>query len=165
MLWMFLTRRQVYGRNVELDSHLSVIREKRLSPRRASAAGGSLLPLSPRRTQVRLTPLLYQVSGHRQIYFRPRGGLSSARGTVCGLNRVLPRLAKLAGHLPFQSSTRLAPRGSCPSRPSSAGRSANASLSVRKNMPSILFRPKTERRKNFSSSQSLASLLWLTTTN
>ncbi len=31
------------------------------------------------RTQVRLKPLLYQVSGHRQIYFRPRGGLSSAR--------------------------------------------------------------------------------------
>jgi len=49
--------------------------EKRLSPRRASAADGSLLPLSPRRTQVRLRPLLNQVSGHRQIYFRPRGGL------------------------------------------------------------------------------------------
>jgi hypothetical protein len=56
-----------------------VLWEKRLSPRRASAAGGSLLPLSPRRTQVRLRPLLNQVSGHRQIYFRPRGGLSSAR--------------------------------------------------------------------------------------
>ncbi len=27
---------------------------------------GSLLPLSPRRTQVRLTPLLLLVSGHRQ---------------------------------------------------------------------------------------------------
>jgi hypothetical protein len=27
------------------------------------------------RTQVRLIPLLYQVSGHRQMYFRPRGGL------------------------------------------------------------------------------------------
>ena len=31
------------------------------------------------RTQVRLTSLLYQVSGYRQICFRPRGGLSSAR--------------------------------------------------------------------------------------
>ena len=52
------------------------LREKRLSPRRASAVGGSLLPLSPRRTQVRLRPLLLLVSGHRQRYFRPRGRLS-----------------------------------------------------------------------------------------
>jgi hypothetical protein len=49
-------------------------REKRLSPRRAPKR--SLLPLSPRRTQVRLTPLLLLVSGHRQICFRPRGRLS-----------------------------------------------------------------------------------------
>jgi hypothetical protein len=35
-------------------SSVSNFREKILSPRRASAAGGSLLPLSPRRTQVRL---------------------------------------------------------------------------------------------------------------
>jgi hypothetical protein len=38
----------------------------------------SLLPLSPRRTQVRLRPVLYQVSGHRQICFRPRGGASAS---------------------------------------------------------------------------------------
>ena len=36
----------------------SFLREKRLSPRRASAAGGSLLHLSPRRTRVCLIPLL-----------------------------------------------------------------------------------------------------------
>jgi hypothetical protein len=54
-----------------------VLWEKRLSPRRAPKR--SLLPLSPRRTQVRLKPLLYQVSGYRQICFRHRGGLYSAR--------------------------------------------------------------------------------------
>jgi hypothetical protein len=47
-----------------LRSH-DFCREKRLSPLRASAAGGSLLPPSPTRTQVRLSPLLYQVSGQR----------------------------------------------------------------------------------------------------
>jgi len=58
-------------------------RRKDFLPARASAAGGSLLPLSPRRTQARLRPLLYQVSGHRQIYFRPRRPLQR-KSTVCG---------------------------------------------------------------------------------
>ncbi len=39
----------------------------------------------------------------------------------------------------FKSSTRLVPRGSCPSRPSSAGRSACASLSARKICPAYFF--------------------------
>src|SRR5258707_8199444 len=39
----------------------------------------------------------------------------------------------------FKSSPRLVPRGSCPSRPYSAGRSANASLSVRKICPAYFF--------------------------
>src|SRR5580700_11833870 len=52
-------------------STFQLFREKRLSPRRASAAGGSLLPLSPRRTQVRLKPLLYQVSAIARVASAP----------------------------------------------------------------------------------------------
>src|ERR1700693_666722 len=58
------------------------IREKRLSPRRAP--GRSLLPLSPKPTQVRLKSLLYLV------WLTPdplrTHGPPSGKSTVCGLN-------------------------------------------------------------------------------
>ena len=96
----------------------------------------SLLPLSPRRTQVRLRPLLFQVSGHRQICFRPRGGLSSARVPSAGgekgggggrregergergqrsisLNSCLPRLINSRGTCHFNPQPVSSPRGSC----------------------------------------------------
>ena len=69
-----------------------------------------------------------------------------------------------ARHLPFQSSTRLVPRGSCPSRPFFRG----ALLALRFRLEKYAqhtFSTETERRKNSGSSQSLASLLRLTTTN
>jgi hypothetical protein len=68
---------------------------EKTSPRRAPKR--SLLPLSPRRTQVRLIPLLYQVSGHRQIYFRHRGGLSSARVYRLRLKQPAPTLSPSLG--------------------------------------------------------------------
>jgi hypothetical protein len=61
------------------------------------------------------------------------------KSTVCGLNSRRPLSRQGSGSPLFQSSTRLVPRGSCPSRPSSAGRSANASLSVRKICPAYFF--------------------------
>src|SRR5260370_5951528 len=66
------------------------IREKRLSPRRAP--GRSLLPLSPKRTQVRLKSLLNLV-WLRQIHSEPTGVLR-CKSAVCGLNGFLPRLAR-----------------------------------------------------------------------
>jgi hypothetical protein len=91
------------------------------------------------RTQVRLIPLLYQVSGHCQIYFRPRGGLGKRKSTVCGLNGCLPRLIYPRGtcHLNPRPVSFLAALAL--SRPSSAGRSANASLSARKICPAYFF--------------------------
>jgi hypothetical protein len=102
------------------------------------------------RTQVRLRPLLYQVSGHRQICFRSRGGLSSAR---------VPSAAyKPPQHLPFQYSTRLVPRGSC-AFPGLLPRVALLTLRFRfEKYAKHTFSTKTERRKNSGSSQSLASL-------
>ena len=61
---------------------LRIIWEKRLSPRRAPRR--SLLPHSPRRTQVRLKPLL-PLPGLRQIYIEPTGVLRR-KSAVCGLN-------------------------------------------------------------------------------
>src|SRR5271157_4763067 len=58
------------------------IREKRLSPRRAPRR--SLLPLSLKRTRVRLKSLLYLV-WLRQIYSEATVGLS-CKSAVCGLN-------------------------------------------------------------------------------
>src|SRR6202140_5627380 len=58
------------------------IREKRLSPRRVPRR--SLLPLSPKRTQVRLKSLLYRVRltpDSLRTHGRPSG-----KSTVCGLN-------------------------------------------------------------------------------
>ena len=113
--------------------------EKRLSPRRASTAGGSLLPLSPRRTPVRLKPLLYQVSGHRQICFRHRGGLSNARVPSAAQTASFPVSLTSRGtcHLNPQPVSlelaALAPPGLLPRR------SASASLSARKICPAYFF--------------------------
>src|ERR1700756_2933655 len=100
-----------------------VLREKRLSPRRAPKR--SLLPLSPRRTQVRLIPLLYQVSGHRQICFRPRGRLSGQEYRL-RLKQPAPTLSSsLGGPLylnphPVSFLAALAPSGLLPRRSASA---------------------------------------------
>src|SRR6202162_6213002 len=72
---------------------MSKIREKRLSPRRAPRR--SLLPLSPKRTQVRLKSILYLVwlaPDSLRTHGRPRG-----KSAVCGLNGLLPRLAHSRG--------------------------------------------------------------------
>jgi hypothetical protein len=60
-----------------------VLWEKRLSPRRALKR--SLLPLSPRRTQVRLIPLLFPcVWPSPEVLPPPRRPLQR-KSTVCGL--------------------------------------------------------------------------------
>src|ERR1700693_4714993 len=72
---------------------MSKIREKRLSPRRAPRR--SLLPLSPKRTQVRLKSILYLVwlaPDSLRTHGRPRG-----KSALCGLNGLLPRLAHSRG--------------------------------------------------------------------
>jgi len=56
-------------------------REKRLSPRRASKQ--ALLPHSPKRTQVRLKPLLSSVQLRRLNLSAPTDGLQR-KSTVCG---------------------------------------------------------------------------------
>jgi hypothetical protein len=62
----------------------SWLREKRLSPRRTPRR--FLLPLSPKRTQVRLKSLLCLVlSGSRQIHSEPTDVLRG-KSAVCGLN-------------------------------------------------------------------------------
>ena len=83
------------------------IREKRLSSRRAQKR--SLLPLSPKRTQVRLKSLLYLV-WLRQIHSEPTGVLRG-KSAVCGLNGFLPRLARSRGtfHLNPRPLRALAP--------------------------------------------------------
>jgi hypothetical protein len=63
--------------------------EKRLSPRRASAAGGSLLSLFPRRTQVRLTSLLNSPASADLL--SKAGETSARKSTVCGISGILPR--------------------------------------------------------------------------
>src|SRR6202162_4409687 len=71
------------------------IREKRLSPRRAPRR--SLLPLSPKRTQVRLKSLLYRVwltPDPLRTHGRPSG-----KSAVCGLNGLRPTLRVGALHL------------------------------------------------------------------
>ena len=76
------------------------IRETRLSPRRAPRR--SLLPLSPKRTQVRLKSLLYLVWLTPDSFPNPTGVLRS-KSTVCGLNGLRP--ASTRGSPPFKSST------------------------------------------------------------
>src|SRR5271165_4176412 len=71
---------------------LGSFREKTLSPRRTPRR--SLLPLSPKRTQVRLKSLLYLVwltllSGSRQIHSKPTDVLGS-KSAVYGLNDLRP---------------------------------------------------------------------------
>ena len=77
------------------------IRETRLSPRRAPRR--SLLPLSPKRTQVRLKSLLYLV------WLAPDSFRTHGRPPVqerrLGLKRPPSSSRKLARHLPFKSST------------------------------------------------------------
>jgi len=94
------------------------------------------------------------------MYFRPRGG-SPAQEYRLRLKQPAPTLSPSLGGPLYLNPQPPRPRGSCPSRPSSAGRSANASLSARKICPAY-FSTETERRKNSGSSQSLASLLRLT---
>jgi len=78
-----------------------LIREKRLSPRRAPRR--SLLPLSPKRTQVRLKSLLYLV------WLTPDPFRTHERPSVQECRLRLKRLPSssrtLARHLPFKSST------------------------------------------------------------
>ena len=77
------------------------IRETRLSPRRAPRR--SLLPLSPKRTQVRLKSLLYLV------WLAPDSFRTHGRPPVqeCRLRLKRPASSSrtLARHLPFKSST------------------------------------------------------------
>src|SRR5258707_4624100 len=94
------------------------------------------------------------------MYFRPRGG-SPAQEYRLRLKQPAPTLSPSLGGPLYLNPQPPRPRGSCPSRPSSAGRSANASLSARKICPAY-FSIGTQRRKNSVSSQSLASLLRLT---
>src|SRR5271165_2347259 len=97
-------------------------REKRLSPRRAPRR--SLLPLSPKRTQVRLKSLLNLV-WLRQIHSEPTGGLR-CKSAVCGLNGLLPTLRVGALHLNPRPLRALAPTASF------RGRLCFASLSAKK---------------------------------
>ena len=97
------------------------------------------------RTQVRLRPLLYQVSGHRQIYFRPAEA-SPAQEYRLRLKQPAPTLSpSLGGPLylnpqPVSFLPALALPGLLPRR------SASASLSARKICPAY-FSTETERRK------------------
>jgi hypothetical protein len=129
------------------------IRETRLSPRRAPRR--SLLPLSPKRTQVRLKSLLYLV-WLRQIYSEPTDGLR-CKSAVCGLNGLLPRLARSRGtfHLNPRPLRALAPTASF------RGPLWFASLSAKKyGTPYFSVRNRTSKYSR-SCSQSLAELLRL----
>src|SRR5271165_5944858 len=131
------------------------IREKRLSPRRAPRR--SLLPLSPKRTQVRLKSLLYLV-WLRQIHSEPTGVLR-CKSAVCGLNGLLPTLRVGSLHLNPQPRAALLLL-----RPLSVGRFA--SLRFRpKNMAHHIFQLETELQnipeaapssRSFSVSEKLA---------
>ena len=110
--------------------------EKRLSPRRAQSVSPSSFsqahPGSPK-----TTPAL-SVWPSPDLVPPPRRPLQR-KSTVCGLNRGTQLSRQGSGSPLFKSSTRLVPRGSCPSRPASAGRSASASLSVQKICPAYFF--------------------------
>jgi hypothetical protein len=108
---------------------LITLREKRLSPRRAPKR--SLLPLSPRTNpgSPNTTPAL---SVWPPSELAQPAEASTAQECRLRLKQPAPVLGKPRGSPLFKSSTRLVPRGSCPSRPSSAGRSASASPSARK---------------------------------
>src|ERR1700733_6739708 len=99
------------------------MREKRLSPRRVPRR--SLLPLSPKRTRVRLKSLLFLV-WLTPDSFRAHGR-PSGKGTDCGLNGLRPTLRVGALHLnPRPRSAPLL------LRPLFVGRFAIASLSAKK---------------------------------
>jgi len=126
-------------------------REKRLSPRRAPRR--SLLPLSPRRTQVRLKPLL-PLPGLRQVFIEPTGVLR-CKSAVCGLNGLRPTLRVGALHLnprPPKAFGALAPTASF------RGSLCFASLSAKKyGTPYFPARKRTSKYSR-SCSQSLAAL-------
>src|SRR6202023_1119237 len=83
------------------------IREKILSPRRAP--GRSLLPLSPKRTQVRLKSLLYLVWLTPDLH--RTHGRPSVQECRLRLKRPTPNAARRCP--PFKSSTAESFRGSC----------------------------------------------------
>ena len=104
-------------------------REKGLSPRRAPRR--SLLPLSPKRTQVRLKHS-FSLFGSRQIHSEPTGGLRG-KSAVYGLNGLRPTLRVGSLHLnprPRSALLRL--------RPFSVGRFALL-RSRQKNMSQHIF--------------------------
>jgi hypothetical protein len=152
-----------------------MIREKRLSPRRAR----SRLPLSPRQTQVRLKPLLFlrtlppkggtpiretpRFCTHYEYPFfdaRPKVFRSSVRlqrmsslptarlrrkSTVCGLNRFLPS-AEADGAVHL--NPRPPVRGSCSyASLRRAQTSTHVSVLERKIAPRSLFLSKTESKR------------------
>src|ERR1700722_9617231 len=126
------------------------MREKRLSPRRDPRR--SLLPLSPKRTQVRLKSLLYRVwltPDSLRTHGRPSG-----KSAVCGLNGLRPTLRVGALHLnPRPRSALLLLRSL------SVGRKAIASLSAKKyGTPYFSARKRTSKYYR-SCSPSLAELL------
>src|ERR1700733_582941 len=118
------------------------MREKRLSPRRVPRR--SLLPLSPKRTRVRLKSLLFLV-WLTPDSFRAHGR-PSGKGTVCGLNGLRPTLRVGALHLnPRPRSAPLL------LRPLSVGRFA--SLRFRpKNMAHHIFQSVSEELARYGSS-------------
>ena len=138
--------------------------EKGLSPRRAQKR--SLLPLSPRRTQVRPRPLPVSMCLAIARCTSAPAEASPAqeyrlRLKVAGAHS----LAKPPGARLFKSSTRLSRvRGSCPSRPSSAALQLALRFSVQKICPAYFF-DRNRTSKNSGSSQSLASFAAADRTN
>jgi len=132
---------------------INKIREKRLSPRRAPRR--SLLPLSPKRTQVRLKSLLYLVwltPDPLRTHGRPPG-----KSTVCGLNGLRPTLRVGALHLnPRPRSALLL------LRPLSVGRFALLRFAFGQKIWHTYFSARKRTSKySRSCSQSLAELLCL----
>jgi hypothetical protein len=136
------------------DSTYESFREKRLSPRRAPRR--SLLPLSPKRTQVRLKSLLWRVWLTPDL-IEPTGGLR-CKSTVCGLNGFLPRLSRSRGTFHLNPRPRSA---LLLLRPLSVGRKAIASLSAEKYVTAYFSARKRTSKYSRSCSQSLAQLLRL----
>src|SRR5260221_1550719 len=114
---------------------------------RASAAGGPVLPLShrsnPGSPNTAPVPSVWP-------FARVTSATAEAlqrKSTVCGLNGSPPRLVNLARRLPFQSSTRLVPRGSCAYKAFLRGALLIAPLSARKICNSIFSRSKAANSK------------------